>query len=103
MWLLESSIRSILEVAQASGGITAEHQLEYCARHGEDSAGSPRLLTLAGSSARISIVGVMTDTPSFMAYYYGGGNPTYGDITDAVSRIAENGPPRAWYMAFGVS
>ncbi len=31
------------------------------------------------------------------------GNPTYSEVTDAVARIAETGPPKAWYVAFGIS
>ncbi len=31
------------------------------------------------------------------------GNKTYAEITDDVARIAETGPPKAWYVAFGIS
>ncbi|MFN3325183.1 MAG: NrfD/PsrC family molybdoenzyme membrane anchor subunit [Bryobacteraceae bacterium] len=31
------------------------------------------------------------------------GNPTYAEVTQKVSEITENDPPRAWYIALGIS
>ncbi|NUM80165.1 polysulfide reductase NrfD, partial [bacterium] len=31
------------------------------------------------------------------------GNPTFATVTDDISRVVENKPPRSWYIAFGVA
>lgn len=90
MWLLESETRQRLEHVNASGIVpTAEQQIEFEARIGGDSSNSPRILKMAGSTAEISISGVLTKAPDFMAYYFGGGNTTYADIMASIA-IAES-------------
>lgn len=90
MWLLEQAIFDLMQAALAAGMLpTAEQQIEYEARaFGADGDG-PRLLTVAGDQAEITVSGVITQKPDFLAMLFGGGNVTYQDISAAVE-AAEN-------------
>lgn len=88
MWLLEASVRQAMQQAQEAGFVpSAEQQTQFEARFssGEVSASDHRLLTIAGDNAEIAIKGVLTDTPSFMAMLFGGGNTTYPEIISAIA------------------
>lgn len=87
LWLLEASIWLILENARNSGFVpTAEQQTEFLAYHADSETGQDsRILTIAGSSAEISVKGVLTATPDWFAMFFGGGNVTYSEINAALA------------------
>lgn len=92
MWLLLSEIFSAIQRATEAGFVpTAEQQAAYEARYGYDAGAAPRILTAAGDVAEISVQGVITKAPSFLAMIFGGGNVTYNDITAALA-IADSDP-----------
>ena len=91
IWLLESSIREVLERAQKNGSAPSAQQLDYEARIGGDSDESgSRILTVVGNNAEINIEGVLTERPNFMAFLFGGGNTTYPDINAAIASAEQN-------------
>ena len=93
MWLLEASVRQALQQAQKSGFIpSAEQQAQFDARfgNGDVSANDNRLLTVAGNNAEISVKGVITKSPSFMAMLFGGGNTTYPEIISAIAAAEQD-------------
>ena len=93
MWLLENSIRRAIEQAQTAGITpTFEQQQSFEASHitaFNDGTGS-RLLTLAGNSAEISVKGVLTKAPNFLAMIFGGGNTTYSEIISALAEAEQD-------------
>lgn len=91
MWLLEASIRQAIEQALKSGFTpSAEQQASYMARYNdEDAERGSRVLAVAGDQAEVSIKGVLTKAPSFMAMLFGGGNTTYPEVIAAIQQ-AEN-------------
>lgn len=94
MWLLLQSVLLQLQSAYSAGLIpTAEQEMAFQARFFDEDGGSetPRLLTIAGETAEIAINGVLTNRPSFMSSFFGGGNSTYPDIIAALA-IAEQDP-----------
>jgi len=92
MWLLENSVRQLLEQAQSSGVLpTVEQQVEYEAQYAASLADSgSRVLSLAGTSAEIAVKGILTKTPSFLAVLFGGGNTTYAEIISAIAEAEQN-------------
>lgn len=91
LWLLEAAVRAKIEQAQKAGLMpTAEQQLELEARHGVDGPSSSRIMAIAGDTAEISISGVLTKAPSFMAQLFGGGNVTYAEIISALAEADAN-------------
>jgi ClpP class serine protease len=48
-------------------------------------------MTVAGSTAQISVEGVLTKKPDFFAAFFGGGNTTYSTIRNALA-VAETDP-----------
>jgi len=92
-WLLEQSV--ILTFKKyLEGGVfpTVEQTLEFETMYGlenEDSEQS-RVLVIAGNVAQIEITGTLTEAPSYMARYFGGGNTTYGEIISAISQANSN-------------
>jgi ClpP class serine protease len=92
MWLLEASVRKALEQAEKSGFTPSAEQLsQFEARFGGTvSAQENRLLTIAGGNAAISVKGVITQTPSFMAMIFGGGNTTYPEINAAIAAAEQD-------------
>jgi ClpP class serine protease len=93
MWLLEASVRQALQQAQKSGFMpSAEQQAQFDARfgNGDVSANDNRLLTVAGNNAEISVKGVITKSPSFMAMLFGGGNTTYPEIISAIAAAEQD-------------
>lgn len=93
LWLLESNVWQAMERALAAGFTpTAEQQAQYEASYTALSAeGGPRLLTIAGATAEVSVQGVLTKAPDFLAMLFGGGNTTYSEIISAVA-AAEQDP-----------
>lgn len=92
MWLLELSVKAAIEQAQTTGTVpTAEQQAQYEAtRISALSDGTSRLLTIAGDTAAISVQGILTKTPSFLAMLFGGGNTTYTEIVSALAEADSN-------------
>jgi ClpP class serine protease len=87
MWLLEAAVRQAIEQAQKAGFMpSAEQQQQFeASRYSAEQSIGSRILTQAGSSAEVSIKGVITKTPSFMAMLFGGGNTTYPEIIAALA------------------
>lgn len=86
MWLLENETLKHMQAASRSGiQPTAEQQAEMVARIGASNEGGPRLLTKVGNRAEISIRGVLTQRPNFIAMLFGGGNTTYPEIVSALA------------------
>jgi len=89
MWLLEQEVAEQLRALRAAGIDCSEAQradfAERCvaetARHG----GTPRNLNVAGDVAEITVEGILTETPDFFAWLFGGGNTTYASIRQAVA------------------
>lgn len=86
MWLLEAQTLKQISTATASGlQPTAEQQAEITARFGTDQDGSLRIMSVAGGTARIDVVGTLTNSPNWMAHYFGGGNTIYPEIIKALA------------------
>lgn len=86
MWLLEQSVKQAIEEATRNGvAPTAEQQAQYEARYGAPEGGASRILAVAGDTAEITVEGVITVRPSFLAMLLGGGNLTYRDIVSALA------------------
>ena len=93
MWLLENSVRRAIEQAQTAGITpTFEQQQSFEASHitAFNDGGGSRLLTIAGNSAEISVKGVLTKAPSFLAMIFGGGNTTYPEIISALAEADQD-------------
>lgn len=89
MWLVTDSIWQEMRAAIAAGNVpTPEQERDFrisaMGRYDEDT-GAPRILTVAGNTARITIDGLLTKNPSLFAMIFGGGNLTYGEIVDALT------------------
>lgn len=86
-WLLEAGIfRKMAKATADMLSSAAQQQTEYEAAYSAQSdGGGPRILSVAGTSAEISIMGVLTKRPSFMAAFFGGGNTTYSEINAALA------------------
>jgi ClpP class serine protease len=94
MWLLESSVRHAMQNAERSGYTpTAEQMAKFEAniyRDDDEGGSATRLLRVVGNNAEISIRGVVTNTPSFMAMIFGGGNTTYPEINAAIAAAEQD-------------
>jgi len=91
MWLLVAAVRKAIEQAQANGVVPSlDQQIQYEARYGFSEGDNARVLSIAGDVAQITVVGVITNTPSFMAMLFGGGNVTYPEIISALAEAGTN-------------
>lgn len=91
-WLLEQSALQPIQSATARGvAPTAEQLNEFNAIFGDEDFPGSRIMSKAGSSAEINITGTLTKTPSWMAYYFGGGNTAYSELISAINE-AERDP-----------
>ena len=89
MWLLEANTLNTILQAEKSGFNPNAEQLT--AFHGDASEeGGSRIMSIAGDTADISIKGILTNTPDFMAMIFGGGNTTYSDIISAIASAEQN-------------
>lgn len=93
MWLLDTQVYNEMAAAIKGGfTVTAEQQAAFEARAlaalDED---APRILAIAGDTAQITVAGMLTAAPSFMAMFFGGANTTYREFIAAV-RAAEANP-----------
>jgi len=100
MWLLAAAVRKAIERAQRNGVVpSVEQQMQYEARYGFDEDENTRVLNIAGDVAQITVTGVITNTPSFMAMLFGGGNVTYPEITGALAEAGANAEVKRVEMA----
>jgi ClpP class serine protease len=86
MWLLETKIGN--EVKQAIKDRLEPSVLEreaFLTATSSIECSECRILSIAGSSAEISVKGILTKTRSFLAWYIGGGNTTYSEIVAALA------------------
>ena len=89
MWLLEANTLNTILQAEKSGFNPSAEQLT--AFRGETSEeGGSRIMSIAGNTADISINGILTNSPDFIAMIFGGGNTTYSDIISAVASAEQN-------------
>lgn len=94
MWLLDEQTLRALRESRALGIKPSETQLQAFedralveARDGE----LPRNMKIAGAVAEVRIEGVLTKTPDFLAWLFGGGNTTYRSIISSLA-IAGSDP-----------
>lgn len=92
MWLLDNSVMQSMREAKSVGvAPTADQQLQYSARISDAGSGDhSRIMSVAGDKAEITIKGVLTKTPDFMAMLFGGGNTTYSDINAALAAASSD-------------
>lgn len=90
-WLLRRDVWLELQRFRAELKTTAAQQAEFAAKIAAPAAASPDILSFAGDTAEISIVGVLTERMSFVAWLFGLGNTTYGDIRESIA-VAEQDP-----------
>jgi ClpP class serine protease len=81
MWLLEPITKKIIEIAETNANISASDQEAFKASLQADGDGS-RIMPVAG---KISIKGVLTNSPNIFAMLFGGGNTTYAEIIGAIA------------------
>lgn len=86
-WFLEAGIfqrvaRAMADAVSPTAQQQADYDAIYSAQSGSD---GPRILSVAGKSAEISIIGVLTKSPSWIAAFFGGGNTTYSEINSALA------------------
>ena len=95
MWLLSPEKASEIRAAVSQGAVpTAQERANYvAAEHAAESAAvatanMPRNMKVAGSTAEIRVEGILTEKPDFLAWLFGGGNTTYGQIQAALAVAA---------------
>lgn len=90
MWLVEQGTRLRLEAAEGVQP-TDDERARFSAAFDEDSSGAgSRILSIAGDTAEIRIRGTLSSEPDIIAFLFGGGNTTYGEIGDALAQAAQN-------------
>ena len=89
MWLLEANTLNTILQAEKSGFNPSAEQLTAFRGEASEEGGS-RIMSIAGETADISIKGVLTAEPNFMAMIFGGGNTTYSDIISAIASAEQN-------------
>ncbi len=100
MWLLESSVLRMIAQAEKEGfKPSAEQQTEFEARFN----GGDSIFQVVGGRAQIHINGVLTNTPSFMASLFGGGNTTYPSIIAAVGEAESRTEVKGIDLVVGAS
>lgn len=83
-WLLDPAVETALQDARQVPQAQVD---QFMAVMGGPTGNADRVLSVSGDSATISIVGVMTTYPSWMAYFFGGGNTLYGDLDAAINAV----------------
>lgn len=90
MWLLHEAVHAELKAAHERGFIATPEQTAAFTKHVESRAESSRLLSTAGGTAEISVKGVLTESPSFMAFLFGGGNTAFSEMRQALAEADAN-------------
>ena len=92
MWFLEAEMaKFIAEAERAKLTPTATQREEFnalCRVTSEESLA--RVLSIAGDTAEISIVGLLTNAPDIWALIFGGANTIYPDIINALAAAEQN-------------
>lgn len=83
MWLLESSVLQQMQSAQTKS-ISADDISAFISTSRSSTKPHDNVMSVSDGKAEITINGVLTKTPSFMAMFFGGGNTTYNDLAAAV-------------------
>lgn len=78
MWLLDEKTIELMKFTKRP---SAEEQTKYAANSRRP---------LLGAGGNINIKGILTDTPDFWAFLFGGANTTYRDIIDAVKQAEQD-------------
>lgn len=93
MWLLKSEVFAELRGAMA-GGLrgTAEQQAQFVASRGrpQTSSEAPDNYAVAGDTAQINVLGVLSARPSFLLWLLGYEQTTYADIQGALAAAASD-------------
>ena len=90
MWLIEDSVLRRMHEATKTITPTAEQITAFNAIYDNRSSPGSRIVTIVGNKAEVHVQGVLTEQRDFFAYYYGGGNTTYGEISQALAELAAN-------------
>ena len=84
MWLLEPSIKAKLEKAVENGLLpNADQQMLF---ESNRISGGDRITSYSKNVAQLSINGVLTKKPDFLAMLFGGGNTTYEELISAITQ-----------------
>jgi ClpP class serine protease len=93
MWLLKSEVFAEMRAAMA-GGLrgTAEQQAQFVAARGtpRPRAEAPENYAVAGDTAQINVLGVLSPRPSFLLWLLGYEQTTYADIQSSLSAAASD-------------
>lgn len=81
IWLLEPSVMAAMDAAPAPSADQLERFMAAAPSRAGDAS---KVMERAGEVARINVIGVLTESPDWLAMLFGGGNTTYGDISAAV-------------------
>ena len=87
LWLIQPGI--LAEMKAAAARVPVEKIEAFYGDQPEEPG--RRILDISGDTAKITVAGVLTNRPSYLARYYGGGNATYPEIAAAVA-LAEKDP-----------
>lgn len=91
MWLIDQTTFHAMQRAHSAGLTpTAKQAEEFEARFDGEGGSGSRILTTAGATAEISVRGVLTNKPDFIAWLVGGGNTTYGDLIEAIAQAEQD-------------
>lgn len=97
MWLLSQNFAAEMRSAIAASALpSAAERAEYIAREtlAEEEAiaatNMPRIMKIAGSTAQISVTGVLTESFDIFAWLFGGGNTTYESIRASLALSASD-------------
>jgi ClpP class serine protease len=92
MWLLETETRNEMRHAEKHGMTpTAAERDEFVAYVGSSSGSQgSRILKYSGSTAEISISGILTKSHSIIAWMLGYGNTSYPEIASALTSANSN-------------
>ena len=88
MWLLDSIIGKIILKAELEGFAIPENKAAFDSS--DTGSSGIDILNIVGSTAEITIEGILTNTPNMMALFFGGGNTTYVDIINAIAAAEQN-------------
>lgn len=91
-WLIIKDVFDQIQAQRESGRKpTAQETAEFLAEFETIADELPRIMSVAGETAGIGIVGVLTNAPDYWARWYGGGNTTYAEIRSAIA-LADSDP-----------
>jgi len=87
VWLLEFEMKKRLEAAENLRTEFVAQQSAYEASYAASEAEDlPRIMKVVGGIAELAVSGILTKKPDYYAYFFGGGNTTYGELNTALLR-----------------